>query len=152
MSINAACPGKDRRKVLKYCRKNFHNFKARGGQWTADEDDQLAELVESQGCKWALFSTILNRHPEDLRDRYRNYVISADRRETTAWTDDEASRLTECVQEAIDDIESSKDLDPHNKRFLRPIEQLINWQHISQQLGSRSRIQCLGKWRTMRDD
>lgn len=151
-AISAACPGKDSKRLLPYCRKNFHNFKARGGQWTPEEDEQLAQLVRAEGTKWAQFSQVLNRHPEDLRDRYRNYVVCADRRETDAWAADEIRRLLVLVQEFMDDAESSRILEPGNKRYQRPIEQLVNWQEVSRQLGSRSRLQCLAKWRTLRDD
>ncbi|KAM0281115.1 hypothetical protein ACHAQH_003694 [Verticillium albo-atrum] len=141
-TIFTVCPGKTRQKTIDYCRKNFHNFKARGGNWTADEDEELALLVEQNGKQWTKLSKELNRHPEDIRDRYRNYVICGDNLERSNWTDEEERMLLRFVDGAREAL--------RGPMRTRPVESTIDWQKISEQFDrSRSRLQCLTKWKRL---
>ncbi|KAL2753173.1 hypothetical protein ACRALDRAFT_1072277 [Sodiomyces alcalophilus JCM 7366] len=148
--ITAACPDKPRQKVIDFCRLRFHNFKARGGHWTPEEEEQLSKLVAQGGTKWAKWSQVLNRHPKDLRDRYRNYIICGDNRASDRWSHEEEALLRMHVGEAMDAIELAKAAKPDDPFYDRPVEQLIDWQEISSRLNrARSRLQCMSKWKQM---
>ncbi|KAM0321914.1 hypothetical protein ACHAQA_009811 [Verticillium albo-atrum] len=141
-TIFATCPGKTRQKTIDYCRKNFHNYKARGGNWTAEEEEELAMLVAQNGKQWTKWSKNLNRHPEDIRDRYRNYVICGDSLDRSHWTDEEEQLLVGYVEAAREALRGPM-------RY-RPVEQAIDWQKISDQFDrTRSRLQCLTKWKRL---
>ncbi|CRK19796.1 hypothetical protein BN1723_017809, partial [Verticillium longisporum] len=130
---------------IDYCRKNFHNFKARGGNWTVEEDEDLAMLVEQHGKQWTKLSKELNRHPEDIRDRYRNYVICGQNLDRSGWTDDEERLLLRFVEEAREAL--------RGPLRTRPIESTIDWQKISDEFGrSRSRLQCFTKWKRLQGE
>ncbi|KAF3347258.1 hypothetical protein VdG2_04537 [Verticillium dahliae VDG2] len=144
-TIFSVCPGKARQKTIDYCRKNFHNFKARGGNWTVEEDEDLAMLVEQHGKQWTKLSKELNRHPDDIRDRYRNYVICGPNLDRSGWTDDEERLLLRFVEEARETL--------RGPLRTRPIESTIDWQKISDAFGrSRSRLQCFTKWKRLQGE
>ncbi|CRK48895.1 hypothetical protein BN1723_008253 [Verticillium longisporum] len=144
-TIFSVCPGKTRQKTIDYCRKNFHNFKARGGNWTVEEDEDLAMLVEQHGKQWTKLSKELNRHPDDIRDRYRNYVICGQNLDRSGWTDDEERLLLRFVEEARETLKGPL--------RTRPIESTIDWQKISDEFGrSRSRLQCFTKWKRLQGE
>lgn len=148
--ITATCPDKQRQKVIDFCRMRFHNFKARGGHWTPEEDERLAQLVAQGGTKWAKWSQIMNRHPRDLRDRYRNYIICGSNRASDRWSREEEEMLQMHVREAIEAIERAKADKPGDAFYDRPSEQLVDWQLISSRLDrTRSRLQCIRKWKQL---
>ena len=75
--VQAALPSRDRSAVMRHCRRQFHPY-AKRGVWTPDEESQLESAVGRLGRKWTLVGKELGRHPDDVRDRYRNYVASPD--------------------------------------------------------------------------
>ncbi|ROT38359.1 hypothetical protein SODALDRAFT_160680 [Sodiomyces alkalinus F11] len=148
--VTATCSGKPRQKVIDFCRMRFHNFKARGGHWTPEEEEQLAQLVAQGGTKWAKWSLVMNRHPRDLRDRYRNYIICGSNRASDRWAPEEEEMFKMHVHEALEALEREKAAKPDNSFYDRPLDQLIDWQEISRRLGrTRSRLQCMSKWKKL---
>ncbi|KAK3400598.1 hypothetical protein B0T20DRAFT_149239 [Sordaria brevicollis] len=143
-----ACPSRPRRKLVQYCRQNFHNFAARGS-WTKEQDEQLESMLKIHGQKWTLIGGLINRFPDDVRDRYRNYLACGGKNRKDYWSEEEEERFVKVVSEAIDKIKASQAKDK-NKSNDSP-ESLINWQQISTAMNhTRSRLQCLQKWKTLR--
>lgn len=143
--ILAECPDRARQKVINISRKKFHNFVARG-TWTEEQDFELGSLISIHGKSWSKIAAIINRHPEDIRDRYRNYLICGNSQRKEAWSEEEEARLTHHiieVQTAIDALDAKQ-------RGSKTYEELIDWQSISELMGrTRSRLQCITKWKSM---
>ncbi|ODA83438.1 hypothetical protein RJ55_01952 [Drechmeria coniospora] len=147
--IFAECPDRHRQKVINICRKKFHNFVARG-TWTAEQDGELGELIGVHGPRWSKIAGIINRHPEDLRDRYRNYLVCGAHQRKDAWDEDEEARLTQFIIEAMEIIDELREAGTNEQLRDRSYEELIDWQNISERMGrSRSRLQCITKWKSM---
>ncbi|KAH7322741.1 hypothetical protein B0I35DRAFT_476660 [Stachybotrys elegans] len=147
--VFAECPDRHRQKVINVCRKRFHNFVARG-TWTPEQDAELSELTRIHGTKWSYIAGIINRHPEDVRDRYRNYIVCGDNQRKDAWDEEEESRLTKLVIEAMSYLEEIRQSEPNNPNLQRADEELIDWQHISGKMDrTRSRLQCITKWKAL---
>lgn len=143
------CPDRYRQKIINVTRKNFHNFVARG-TWTPEQEAELRYLIDIHGTKWSQIAGLINRHPEDIRDRYRNYIVCGDRQRKDAWTDEEESRLTQYFIEAAEAIDDLRRSQPDRELLKKSYEELIDWQNISERMDrTRSRLQCITKWKAM---
>ncbi|KAJ4145137.1 hypothetical protein LMH87_003996 [Akanthomyces muscarius] len=149
LRIFAECPDRHRQKVINVARKKFHNFVARG-TWNEEQDNELSSLINIHGSKWSYIAGIINRHPEDIRDRYRNYLVCGGAQKKEAWDDDEEARLTRFVQDAMEAIDELRRNDPSKELLQKSYEELIDWQNISERMErTRSRLQCITKWKSM---
>ncbi|KAK1994890.1 myb-like DNA-binding domain-containing protein [Colletotrichum falcatum] len=142
--ICASLPHRRRQKVIDVARQEFHNFAARGGGWNDKEDARLEELHAKHNGSWVKIAAEMNRHPNDVRDRYRNYVICGGLETRVKWTEDEERELVEHVLISLrrmNRLPRSRHNDPLS---------LINWQTISERMGrKRSRLQCAKKFKTL---
>ncbi|EGS22162.1 putative DNA-binding protein [Thermochaetoides thermophila DSM 1495] len=145
-SVQEACPSRPRQKLINWCRQKFHNYTARG-TWTKEQDEELSQLVDKHGRKWSYIAGLINRHPSDVRDRWRNYLVCRDRKRSDYWSEDEEERFRKIVEDAIEAIKASQDPAQSDKSP----EELINWLKISEAMGfTRSRLQCIDKWKRLR--
>ncbi|KAK2606252.1 hypothetical protein QQS21_003300 [Conoideocrella luteorostrata] len=143
------CPDRHRQKVINITRKKFHNFVARG-TWTTEQDAELTELINIHGTKWSKIAGLINRHPEDLRDRYRNYIVCGANQRKDAWDEQEEARLTQHIMESMQAIDELRIQKPEKDLLKRSYEELIDWQGISECMDrTRSRLQCITKWKSM---
>lgn len=145
------CPDRKRQKVINVARKKFHNFVARG-TWTPEQDAELSALISANGTAWSKIAGIINRHPEDVRDRYRNYIVCGPNQRKDVWSEEEEARLTEYVKEAMEAIDELRNTQPETPLLLKSYEELIDWQNISEKMErTRSRLQCITKWKAMQN-
>ncbi|KAI1385622.1 uncharacterized protein F4822DRAFT_432477 [Hypoxylon trugodes] len=143
--VIATCPERARQKVINLCRRKFHNFVARG-TWTPEQHEELTQLWEEHGNKYSLLGKLINRHPEDVRDRVRNYVVCGNSRRVDPWTLEEEERLQSIVTEALESIKEHR-LNGHINS-IEADEDLIDWQRVSERMDrTRSRLQCISKWK-----
>ncbi|KAK4222087.1 hypothetical protein QBC38DRAFT_490686, partial [Podospora fimiseda] len=141
-----SCPTRRRSKLILWCRKHFHNFVARG-KWTNEQDDHLDQLVKTYGKSWVKIGSMVNRHPDDVRDRYRNYVVCRGTVKTDLWSVEEEEKLREVYQNALRKIQEKMDKTGDKEHSA---DDLINWQLISDDMGrTRSRLQCQEKWKRL---
>ncbi|KAI1412034.1 hypothetical protein F5Y13DRAFT_200361 [Hypoxylon sp. FL1857] len=145
--VVATCPNRGRQKVINQCRRKFHNFVARG-TWTPEQHEELSNMWEMHGNKFALIGKLINRHPEDVRDRIRNYVVCGEKRRVDPWTQEEEDRLQSIIIEALKVIREQRQ--KTGRRPQEPEEDLIDWQRVSELMGrTRSRLQCIQKWKLL---
>ncbi|CAG9991516.1 unnamed protein product [Clonostachys byssicola] len=145
----AELPDRHRQKIINITRKKFHNFVARG-TWTPEQEAELRDLIQVHGTKWSHIARIINRHPEDIRDRYRNYVVCGDAQRKDAWNEEEEGRLAQYVIDAMVAIDDLRAMQPTRELLRKPYEELIDWQNISERMDrTRSRLQCITKWKSM---
>ncbi|KAI2631167.1 hypothetical protein GGS21DRAFT_167000 [Xylaria nigripes] len=146
--ITASVPGRSRQGVIYQTRRRFHNFAARGA-WTPEQDQELAQLFERYGNKYTLIGKYMNRYVEDVRDRVRNYIICGKQLKKDYWSDEETDRLIAIVEKAITEIEQQRA--KRGDKDNRPVDEDINWQLVSQGMNrTRSRLQCLSKWKAIK--
>ncbi|KAI0122457.1 hypothetical protein F4814DRAFT_210158 [Daldinia grandis] len=145
--VVATCPNRRRQKVINQCRRKFHNFVARGA-WTPEQHHELKKMWEIHGSKYAVIGKLINRHPEDVRDRIRNYVVCGESRRVDPWTYDEEEKLRSIISEAVKIIRERR----HEGHIIsdESDEDLIDWQRVSELMErTRSRLQCIQKWKLM---
>ena len=160
--LRSILPNRNGKQLTKMCRRRFHNFHARG-VWTAEEDEMLATAVEELGKSWKVVGERIERHPEDCRDRYRNYIVNADKRNHERWTDAEVQNLAVAIDHCLYVIRHDQKVQKafrHEGRSMpdsedeseqeRVAQSLVNWQAVSDRMGhqggGRSRLQCSMKW------
>lgn len=58
------------RQIKNFCQRkyNINNYK---GHWSQEDEKALIYLVKEHGCKWTLISKMLQRTPENIRDKWR---------------------------------------------------------------------------------
>ena len=166
--IRNVLPNRDTRQLKKFCRRRFHNFHARG-VWTPEEDEMLAAAVEEKGKAWKAIGERIERHPEDCRDRWRNYLVNAENRNHEHWTETEVRNLAmaidECVHLLRHDRKVRKALRYEGREMPdsgeesnqgKPAQKLVNWQAVSDRMGQhgggRSRLQCSMKWSQLKEN
>lgn len=146
-SIQDACPSRPRRKLINWCRQRFHNFVGRG-TWTKEQDDELVSLLQLHGKRWTVIAGLINRYPNDVRDRWRNYLVCRDTAKSDVWSEDEEVRLRALVETSMARIEGELGTAQNSKKSP---EELVNWLKISEAMGyTRSRLQCMEKWKRLR--
>lgn len=107
-------------------------------------------MIEEFGPQWSKIASLINRHPEDIRDRYRNYIVCGTSQKKDAWTQDEEGRLAQFVIDAMQAIDDLRAQQPTRSLLQKPYEELIDWQNISERMErTRSRLQCITKWKSM---
>lgn len=151
--VGAALPDRPRQSILKVCRRRFHNYGVRG-KWTDEDDRDLEDLNEQYPKRWKQIAQIMNRHPEDIRDRWRNYVVCGDNQKKSVWTEEEENNLRNVIAECVQAVRELKAAElannPNMEPNTRPDIELIDWQIVSQKLGhTRSRLQCMTKWKQL---
>ena len=156
--IQQVLPKRQRLSIQKFCRRHFHNYAVRA-KWTKEDDEMLRQAVEEKGKHWKIVGDMIERMPEDCRDRYRNYIVNAETRNSESWTEIEVRNLClavdDCIQAMRDEKQRLKQEEhrPTSDVDLDEIEEikLINWQAVSGRMGStRSRLQCSYKWGKMK--
>lgn len=102
-------PDRSRSSLYKHVKRKYNNFKPRG-KWSTAEDLKLKELCDRHDNKWNVIGQILERMPEDCRDRYRNYVKhnkrldhgdtdekEQDKKTVSRWTETESTYLNNII-------------------------------------------------------
>ena len=161
--VCAVLPYRTHHSIQRYCRRQFHNYTARG-KWTKEEDEMLALAVAEKGKSWKAVGEMIERMPEDCRDRYRNYHTGADYQNKWDWTDAEVRHLCEAVNDCMQakagerrraraiEYEGRDMPESDTDEEVRETE-LINWAIVSQKIGGvRSRLQCSYKWKRLKND
>ncbi|KAL7619724.1 hypothetical protein AAE478_010266 [Parahypoxylon ruwenzoriense] len=145
--IAATCPNRRRQKVINQCRRKFHNFVARG-TWTQEQQDELKQMWELHGNKYAKIGKLINRHPEDVRDRIRNYVVCGESRRVDLWNQEDEDKLKSIVDNALAEIRQWRNREQTQTH--EPDESLVDWQKVSECMDrTRSRLQCIQKWKSI---
>ena len=139
-----------RRTVQNTCRRKFHNFEARGA-WTEEQDEELRKAYDEHPGKWKLIGETLNRFQEDVRDRWRNYLVCGDTLKKDAWNMEEEEQLRLAVKKCVK-AAKKKHRWGDNQGTVLDEDTLIDWQKVSELMGhTRSRLQSRNKWKKLKD-
>ncbi|TPX14691.1 uncharacterized protein E0L32_005086 [Thyridium curvatum] len=147
--VTASCPSRPRQKVINRTRKIYHNFVGRG-TWTPEQDEELRSMVAQHGTKWSLIGGLINRHQEDVRDRWNNYLKGGENRKVDFWSADEEAVLVELAIEMLKEIQKSRGENPD---IISPTSEVdIPWTYVSEKMGrTRNPRQCRMKWKQLRE-
>ncbi|KAI9791491.1 MAG: RNA polymerase I enhancer binding protein [Peltula sp. TS41687] len=148
--VTNLCPGRDRTAVMKHCRRYFHPFGKRG-VWTAEEDAELREVIKTHANKWTTISKIIDRHPEDIRDHYRNYLSEADIKEGR-WSEEELSQLSTAMAECEAEQRAKYRLKTGQSDAGLPRDTFLKAELIAKKMPTRKRIQVQYRMKRMQDD
>ncbi|CCD22784.1 DNA-binding protein REB1 NDAI_0A06300 [Naumovozyma dairenensis CBS 421] len=99
-NIYKVLPYRSNSSIYKHMRRKYHIFNQRG-KWTEEEERQLAELCKDKEGQWSEIGKILNRMPEDCRDRWRNYVKCGSKRASNKWSEEEESLLKKIITDML---------------------------------------------------
>ncbi|KAI4260555.1 MAG: hypothetical protein LQ352_000251 [Teloschistes flavicans] len=157
-------PYRKHQSIVRYCRRQFHNFSARG-TWTDADDEDLRNAVALKGKSWSAVGAMIGRLWEDCRDRYRNYHMNAAQKSREPWTHEEVCRLAKAVSDCIQLLRDEKIQADERKYQGREVPEskpesdqdaqdakFINWQVVSERMGgTRSRLQCSYKWNHLKN-
>lgn len=164
--VHQVIPYRTRMSNMRFCRRRYHNFSARG-TWTQSEDESLRQAVSEKGNSWKAVGEMIERFPEDCRDRYRNYHINSEHRNREQWTESEIRNLCSAVhacmrmmkeerKAAREERYDGRDVPESEPESDEDIQEMkfINWQAVSDRMGpsggERSRLQCSFKWGKMK--
>ena len=163
--IHEILPYRKHASTQRFCRRRYHNFSARGS-WTTEEDERLKQAIAEKGKSWKAVGEMVERMPEDCRDRWRNYLINGDNRNKEKWTDAEVKNLITAVYDCIKVMRQARRVEKMNKYAGRDVPdsepdtneaeemKLINWQAVSDRMGEngggRSRLQCSHKYNKLK--
>lgn len=150
--------------LRRFCHRRFHNFGVRGA-WTAEDDELLDHAVEEKGKSWVAVGQMMGRFEEDVRDRWRNYHVNAELRNSEKWLDCDVRNLAKAVDQcmhlmrdarlrALQEKYEGRDIAEAEWNEARNVDdsKLINWQVVSDRMGgSKSRLQCSFKWGKLKD-
>lgn len=149
-----ALPHRQRVAVMRACRRRYNNFEARG-KWTLRDDDLLKQAYSEAPGKWVRIGSILERMPEDCRDRWRNYLSCGDQRKIDDWSEKEEMELSQAVLEVSEAAkQEARDKAKQEGHAFREQdwESYINFNTVSEKMGfTRSRLQCYTHWKVMQN-
>ncbi|KUI72086.1 DNA-binding protein REB1, partial [Cytospora mali] len=150
-----AASRRTRKQIVERARRLYNNFAGRG-HWTEEQKQELHELFEKHGKKFAEIAVMVNRDQKDVRDYWRNQYLVHETQVKARWTNEETERLKEVVEEALNKIrimrENNDQFRPRPRTNGFDDESLIDWEQISSAMDlTRSRQQCKWKWTDMKE-
>ena len=147
--ICAEVPDMPSRSVQNTCRRRFHNLDR--GAFEPEDDELLRTLYKEYPDKWKQIGHEMNRFPEDVRDRWRNYLVCGNKIRKHVWDIGEEQNLKRLVREYIDNAREKFRYDDDPRLAQAGDDDLIDWSSISKMMNhTRSRLQCANKWRKMK--
>ncbi|ROW07203.1 hypothetical protein VMCG_03944 [Cytospora schulzeri] len=150
-----AVPRRTRKQIVERARRLYHNFAGRG-QWSEEQKQELHELFEKHGKRFAEISAMINRDQKDIRDYWRNQYLVHETQIKARWSQEETDRLKEVVEEALNKIrimrEDNDQFRPRPRTNGFDDEALLDWEQISAAMNlTRSRQQCKWKWTDLKE-
>jgi hypothetical protein len=142
MEIAKRLPHRSVQSVYRHGLRQLHPFKR--GAWTEEECENLLDLVQRTGKKWAAIQQKLNRSADSCRDKYREM---SDDYVRGRWKENETEMLKRLIREHL-----TADPTADIKELGKMVEGegiKIPWSVISKRMAKRSRLSCFKKWQKM---
>lgn len=142
-------PKRDRRSVYRFMRRHFQASQQKPHEWTKLQDQELIELHEKYGPRWAYIAKLIGRSDDDVVQRWKNRLEHRNTMKSGPWSEEEVCQLLEAVQDSWTKLKQ-QGMDV-GKDYYEMDERLVSWGNVSRALGHcRSRQQCADKWRKAR--
>lgn len=143
--------------VIKAMRRRYHDFDKRAA-WTPEDDEELIAVHARLGNKWTEIGSLLNRLPDDCRDRWRYVLVCGTNINYGKWTLEEEQLLMQIVDDALDELRAARQdraVQSGGQEDEEPLDEaaelnLIDWQVVSDRMGlRRGRRQCSEKYKVL---
>jgi endogenous inhibitor of DNA gyrase (YacG/DUF329 family) len=150
-AVQKSVPDVPHRKLYDTCRRRFHNFESRGS-WTKEQDEELKDAYAHFPQKWKQIGEVINRFPEDARDRWRNYLVCGDSLRKDYWDKEEEDKLRGVLAKYAENLRKDQRIAQRSNMSRDDLEAYVDWQVVSQLMdGARSQLQCRTKWKSMKE-
>lgn len=159
LHICSALSHREKPAIQKVTRRRFHNYSKRG-KWTPEEEGELLDAYKQFPQRWKEIGRLINRFPEDCRDRYRNYLKCGAAQKKDVWNAAETRQFKTIVNGVLDDLRTDASRTTKKRKLSETnieagrdsLELLIDWDVVSDRMGrTRSRLQCRNKWEKLKD-
>lgn len=143
--------------VIKAMRRRYHDFDKRAA-WAPEDDEELIAVHARLGNKWTEIGSLLNRLPDDCRDRWRYVLVCGTNINYGKWTLEEEQLLMQIVDDALNELRAARqerDLQSGGQEDEEPLDEaaelnLLDWQVVSDRMGlRRGRRQCSEKYKVL---
>lgn len=143
--------------VIKAMRRRYHDFDKRAA-WAPEDDEELIAVHARLGNKWTEIGSLLNRLPDDCRDRWRYVLVCGTNINYGKWTLEEEQLLMQIVDDALNELRSARQeraLQSGGEEDEEPLDEaaelnLLDWQVVSDRMGlRRGRRQCSEKYKVL---
>ena len=143
--------------VIKAMRRRYHDFDKRAA-WAPEDDEELIAVHARLGNKWTEIGSLLNRLPDDCRDRWRYVLVCGTNINYGKWTLEEEQLLMQIVDEALNELRAARQeraLQSGGQKDEEPLDEaaelnLLDWQVVSDRMGlRRGRRQCSEKYKVL---
>jgi len=113
------------------------------GKWKEDEVGALMKLHKQHGNNWKTIAEKLGRYSYSCKDKWREAKL---KRSKGKWTLEEYEKLHMLVHTSLR-VNAQLKKDPSDSRVdHRHFRDNVNWQFISDQMGTRTHANCLNAW------
>ena len=143
--------------VIKAMRRRYHDFDKRAA-WAPEDDEELIAVHARLGNKWTEIGSLLNRLPDDCRDRWRYVLVCGTNINYGKWTLEEEQLLMQIVDDALNELRAARQeraLQSSGQEDEEPLDEaaelnLLDWQVVSDRMGlRRGRRQCSEKYKVL---
>lgn len=143
--------------VIKAMRRRYHDFDKRAA-WAPEDDEELIAVHARLGNKWTEIGSLLNRLPDDCRDRWRYVLVCGTNINYGKWTLEEEQLLMQIVDDALNELRVARQeraLQSGGQEDEEPLDEaaelnLLDWQVVSDRMGlRRGRRQCSEKYKVL---
>ena len=131
-------PLRDNKSMLRYKDRKWRNRLEEPNSWTAEQDDELFQMVSTRGKKWAAIAQDLGRSYDEVHQRWKNKLQNRDQMRQGDWSAREVDTLRAAVNEALEKLGPEAGTED------------VSWEGISRAMSyGRSAQQCSNKWRKL---
>ncbi|KAL4888257.1 hypothetical protein BDV59DRAFT_147598 [Aspergillus ambiguus] len=149
-AIYSVHPKRDKRSVYRFMRRHFQDSQQKPHAWTPLQDQELIELHEKYGPKFAYIAKLLGRSDDDVVQRWKNRLQHRNTMRSGPWSQEESTRLLEILQDAYTQFKAEGKVEA-SKDVYEMDWGMVQWGYVSRDMGfTRSRQQCADKWRKVR--
>lgn len=82
--------------VKRHCRRQFHPYEKRG-HFTEEEKAELQEAVNKYGRSWVKIGKAINRHPDDARAGFRDFLKEGTDNKYGRWNEEDDRELGDAM-------------------------------------------------------
>ncbi|KAI9739715.1 MAG: RNA polymerase I enhancer binding protein [Cirrosporium novae-zelandiae] len=153
--FHEALPYREQHSLRRFCRRHFDN-PTKSRKWSKEEDKQLVQLVAEKGRRWTEIAAELDRNPEAVWNRYKDYLAHGiSSKGPCPWTEEEANNLEmymiECRQQVQEKQAGKQGSIARGGQSSQVRPGMSYWQAVSQKMKTRNPKQCMLKWKRIQE-
>lgn len=148
-AMEEALPNRLPSAIRKFCLRRYHNLER--GPWTPEQDEGLKLAYAAHPDRWVTISGLIERTPDDCKDRWRNVVYLMDTSQTGPWSLEDEAELVKAVGAVVKEMKKANKKDKDFPTDRESLENMISWKAVEDKLnGTRTAQRCRGKWEKLK--